>query len=539
MSEPNKSDGNWSSSSTTQPEPPVSTTGQASAGDQGEGSGMTQEDSQAAGKKRKKSKAKHEGPESEGGTDTASDNQQLQNLIASNPTLKKHFAGLEPEKMEEALRKLKLEEILSGMSPPSAKRQKDMAGYKFWKTQPVPAFDDQRPTEEGPIKMIEIDRVSKKPAPLIDGFEWVTMNLDDPAELSEVYELLSHHYVEDDEAMFRFNYSPAFFTWALKAPGWTKDWHIGVRATKSRKLVAFISGIPIGLRVRKTVLKSSEINFLCIHKKLRSNRLAPVLIKEVTRRCYQIGTFQAIYTVGHILPTPVSTCRYYHRCLDWEKLYEVGFSPLPSGSTVQRQIIRYKLPTTTSTPGLRPMKSKDVPAVQSLLKRYLDRFELAQEFTEEEVEHWLVHHEDSGREQVVWAYVVEEENTHRITDFFSFYNLESTVIGHKKHNAVRAAYSFYYASEKALTGNMAELKVRLNELMKDALILAKNAKFDVFNALSLLDNPLFLDDQKFGMGDGRLHYYLYNYRAAPIQGGLDAQQNASEKHMGGIGVVML
>jgi hypothetical protein len=27
-----------------------------------------------------------------------------------------------------------------------------------------------------------------------------------------------------------------------------------------------------------------EINFLCIHKKLRAKRLAPVLIKEVTRR---------------------------------------------------------------------------------------------------------------------------------------------------------------------------------------------------------------------------------------------------------------
>jgi len=27
-----------------------------------------------------------------------------------------------------------------------------------------------------------------------------------------------------------------------------------------------------------------EINFLCVHKKLRSKRLAPVLIKEITRR---------------------------------------------------------------------------------------------------------------------------------------------------------------------------------------------------------------------------------------------------------------
>lgn len=66
-------------------------------------------------------------------------------------------------------------------------------------------------------------------------------------------------------------------------------------------------------------------------------------------------------------------------------------------------------------------------------------------------------------------------------------------------------------------------------------------KFDVFNALTLLDNPYFLEEQKFGAGDGQLHYYLYNYRAAPLGGGIDARNQASEneKHIRGIGLVML
>jgi len=33
-------------------------------------------------------------------------------------------------------------------------------------------------------------------------------------------------------------------------------------------------------------VKMTEINFLCVHKKLRTNRLAPVLIKEITRRVH-------------------------------------------------------------------------------------------------------------------------------------------------------------------------------------------------------------------------------------------------------------
>jgi glycylpeptide N-tetradecanoyltransferase len=259
---------------------------------------------------------------------------------------------------------------------------------------------------------------------------------------------------------------------ALKPPGWKKDWHVGVRASGSGKLVAFISGIPLDFRVRDKTFKCSEVNFLCVHKKLRAKRLAPVLIKEVTRRCYVHGVFQAVYTVGTLLPTPVSTCRYFHRAINWEKLYDVGFSPLPSGSTKQRQVVRYKLPDTTSTPGLRKLESKDIDTVTDLLQRYLKRFDMAQVFTKEEFEHWLLPSHESS-EQVVWAYVVEDPETKKVTDFVSFYNLESTIIGHKKHDAIKAAYLFYYASEAAFAKDESLLKSRLNSLVKDAMIIAK------------------------------------------------------------------
>ena len=52
-----------------------------------------------------------------------------------------------------------------------------------------------------------------------------------------------------------------------------------------------------------------EINFLCVHKKLRSKRVAPVLIREITRRVHLRGMFQAVYTAGVVLPKPVACCR--------------------------------------------------------------------------------------------------------------------------------------------------------------------------------------------------------------------------------------
>lgn len=94
--------------------------------------------------------------------------------------------------------------------------------------------------------------------------------------------------MEDDDNMFRFDYSIEFLRWALNPPGFYKDWIVGVKAVSTKKLVGFISGIPVHLNIEDeaTKVKMTEINFLCVHKKLRASRLAPVLIKEITRRVH-------------------------------------------------------------------------------------------------------------------------------------------------------------------------------------------------------------------------------------------------------------
>jgi len=85
--------------------------------------------------------------------------------------------------------------------------------------------------------------------------------------------------------MFRFDYSMPFLRWALCAPGWIRKWHAAVRVTKSRKMVGFISAVPIRMKVYDKEVPMVEINFLCVHKKLRLKRI-----------------FQAVYTAGVVLP---------------------------------------------------------------------------------------------------------------------------------------------------------------------------------------------------------------------------------------------
>lgn len=145
--------------------------------------------------------------------------EQVKELMALNPALASEVAEASgssnpsPEKAAEALSKLNLQDIMTGLAT-GGKNVKEMGAYKFWQTQPVPKFgEDEKSFEEGPIKVQTVDQVSKERAPLVPGFEWVEVDLTDDEEIKEVYELLNGHYVEDDAAMFRFNYSSSFLRW--------------------------------------------------------------------------------------------------------------------------------------------------------------------------------------------------------------------------------------------------------------------------------------------------------------------------------------
>lgn len=302
----------------------------------------------------------------------------------------------------------------------SGKSAKDMAAYKFWSTQPVMRFDEEaEQVEDGPLQTLKLQDIPTEPAPLaVAGFEWVTLDVSSDVDVHDICELMNGHYVEDADEMFRFNYGTGILKWYLTCPGWKRQWSIGIRAAQSRKLVAFISAVPIQLRVRTNVLNAAEVNFICVHKKLRSKRLAPVLIKEITRLCNRVKVWQAIYTASVVLPKPVSTCRYYHRALNWQKLYEVGFSSLPSGSKPQYQVHKYALPSNTSTKGWRQMQLEDVDAVHGLLSRFLERYDIAPVYTREEIRHWFVPKMAEGDDQVVWAYVVEVRFPHYRNDGF-------------------------------------------------------------------------------------------------------------------------
>lgn len=88
-----------------------------------------------------------------------------------------------------------------------------------------------------------------------------------------------------------------------------------------------------------------------------------------------------------------------------------------------------------------------------------------------------------------------------ITDMISFYTLPSSVLQHESINEMKAAYLYYYVNTKQ----------KLETLVKAAIVLAKKTDHDVFNCLNIMDNKSFLEELKFGPGNGNLMFYLYNY----------------------------
>lgn len=431
-------------------------------------------------------------------------------------------SGRDPEELARALQR----QASLASSPGGSGRSNapPTVEHPFWDTQPVPPETD--PLDEldaellGPLIANADVEVKHTPYALPDSFSWCDVNLDDDAELAELYTLLNQNYVEDSDAHFRFDYSTNFLRWAMQPPGFKRSWHVGVRVASNKKLVAFIGATPAALRCCDKIVGTSppeaddasrpdlaeprtvEVNFLCVHKKLRSKRLAPVLIRELTRRVNVEGLFQACYTGGTKLPRHIARTTYWHRSLNIRKLVDIGFTRLGPRMTMVRQMKILALPDTPQLPGFRPMVEADVEVACAKLNKKLRNFRISQIFSVDEFRHWLL-----TRDGVIYSYVVEAPESGEITDFVSFYMLPSSVLRSTKHSTLGAAYAYYHFNEKA------ELKA----LMQDALIAARNLDNDVFNMLNLMENESVFKDLKFGMGDGSLHYYLYNWRSNELE----------------------
>lgn len=366
--------------------------------------------------------------------------------------------------------------------------------HKFWNNTPM-----MKPREivkeinnyiEDPDKISK--EVSDEKIPLLPQFEWSDIDVADPVQLEELYIHLRDNFGEDSDSLFRFHYSKEFLSWSLNTSKKKKELHIGVRVVANKKLVAFIAGTPATLNIYEKNVPLVEINYLCIHKKLRNKRLAPLLIQEVTRRVYIMKMFTAIYTFGQDRMRAVSKAIYWHRFLDIEKCIDTKFF-IPREEITKEQYIRlYRIESSSYNTKLIEIDKTNIHIAYNLYIKYISKLDLSASFTLDEfIEHIL------PKKNIVYSYITEDGST-----FFSFFCVCSTVLTKCKHNEIRTAHLYYHSDIK--------------HIINTILLTAKEQGFDVLTALDIMDHESFLKDSKFASSNVDLKYYLYNWRCKEV-----------------------
>lgn len=401
----------------------------------------------------------------------------------------------------------------------------DDKNHEFWNTQPVPqASSDlhEKPIQE--IAKVDPASIPREPLPIpLPHLVWSEVDPRDEQQISELTALLRDFYVEDPDLLFRFAYSADMLRWWLTAPTMHLTYSVGIRDTSSGgALVGYICGLPGDYSLTGRAANSAadaveqtpeaalatktmrmlSVNFLCLHKSLRKTRLAPLLIKELTRRAHTNQIYQAVYTEGTKLTLPIATATYYHRLLNPIKLARVKFAPLPKGMPEKKFSEFYHLPAVLSTHKacFRRLAKKDASAAFDLVDGYARRsYKFRQAYSKK-----LFAHMVRNVDNVMSAYVYEAGGA--IRGLISWYIVDSQVLvpeARDKYPFVRNGYIYQYALADHETPALEDLfLLALHQMAAD--------KVDVCTCLDIMDNEEPIKALRFDRGDGTLNYHLYN-----------------------------
>ena len=365
-----------------------------------------------------------------------------------------------------------------------------MDTYKFWKTQPIDISKNL--LENKPVIDIDINTVKKEPIILQEPFKWCDLDISNETELDLVYNFLLTYYCDDINDERKFHYSKETLKWFLMPYNYYKDLLVGVKV--NGKLVATIFGIPMTIKIYDKVIKMIEINFLCIHQSIRNKRLAPILIKEVTRRTNLHGIFQAFYTASSKLPNVLMNCLYYHRPLNVPKLVDIDFMTKPPKISIQGYSKLFKT-IEKPTINIRPIKETDFIIACHMLNDYHKKFNIS----------ILFEHHFLFRKNVIESYVVETNGI--ISDFISFFFIPSKLLSNQKYSEITRGYLYYYFNTKT----------DLDKLVENGLYFMKQNGIDVVNCVKQYNNEQFINKLKFMEGTGGLNFYFFNWICPPIK----------------------
>lgn len=337
----------------------------------------------------------------------------------------------------------------------------------YWKDQPMNI------SENNDIKIITTDILREKKEILPDGFKFKTLNM---AYLDEIHSLLNNHYVEDDSHIVRLMYSKDFIYWYLKKvpPG------LLVGLVYKNKLVGMITAIFIDLVISGKTMNLPYINFLCVQSKIRNYGLAIYLTDEIKYRLAKNNFFCLVFTSMKTLYKSFSKTKDFIIPINHAKLKSIGF--------LTEDLPPY--PEILLNP-LQKMSVDDIKYIAPKLNKFMKKYEIAIDFTQNTVENFLL-----PKKNIVYSYVIKNSSG-EITDFVSVYKHYLYCVEKKAIVSVAQLAFYYYDS------------ITLTELITFLIDKLADYNFDQLVFRDFMDNST-INITRFG-SHAELNYYFYNF----------------------------
>ena len=314
--------------------------------------------------------------------------------------------------------------------------------------------------------------------------------------IHELFNLLERNYVEDFYSFLRFNYIHECIRFAISGPKWGMCFNLGLRFTRTRKLSGFISSNFRKIVTNNQILFCSEINFLCLEKKLRKKFFVQVLIREISRRLNCLGIVTAIYTTGLPFLKPLLIKKYFY--------FLLNSSPENSSKKIK-----------TNSPFLQNIKSSckwnflkriDKQNIQSIIRSNGIKLiskgkKIYKHFNTEDCLYWF-----RFIKGFKYTFIKQDHNSTDCNTIISFYSLPCKTVKNKKPSYFYDSY-FYYS----IISN--EPKSFLEEILD----ITSKIGFDLFYILEGNIPEKILRDLKFHKGQNGINFYILGSKLEKIE----------------------
>ena len=314
--------------------------------------------------------------------------------------------------------------------------------------------------------------------------------------IHRLYSLLNNNYVEDFYSFLRFNYVHEFLKFAISSPNWASFLNLGLKFNRTEKINGFITSNFRKIIIRNQLIFCSEINFLCLQKKLRKKLFVQVLIKEITRRINCFGKTKAVYTTGLPFLRPFLKTNYFYFSLKTQKQGIFNGGKFTNCSYKNQEML---LDWKKFNP-----KKKKIPNYRAhlkIMKKNFQKKKIYKHFELIDFFYWI-----RFVKGFKYAFINRNGVLNNKKSIISFYALACKTMKSKRPCYFYDAY-FYYGTQMIERGLF----------ITNTLVICKSIGFDLFYILDGHYNENFLLNSKFKNGYNRVSLYMLGLKIKIIE----------------------